>query len=369
MKVEIINYDHQGRGIAKLDNKIIFVPFTLIGDIVEIEIVKDKKYFMEGKVLKYIKKNPNRYKKVCKYYDKCGGCHIMHLPYEEQLNFKYEKIKNIIHKYLKENIKINDIVKSDNQFHYRNKVKFQYQDNVIGFYNNNSNDIIKIDKCLLLQNKLNNEIKKIDENTLTLRTNGKEVIKNESDKLTCTIGKYKFYVSLNSFFQVNDNVTLKLYNKVLEYAKPNNDIILDLYCGTGTIGIFVSKKASKVIGIEINKNAIKDANLNKELNNIKNIEFICGNVDTALNKINLKPDTIIVDPPRSGLTKETIDKILDLKPNKIVYVSCDPMTLTRDLNILKENYNVEEITPFDMFPNTYHVECVCLLTNKLGGFL
>lgn len=361
MKTEIFDYDHQGRGIGKINNKIIFVKNAMIGEIVEVTIINEKKNYLEGSIKKFIKPSNIRCKDLCKYYNQCGGCHILHLPYSEQLKFKYNKVKNIINKYLKEDIKINNIVASDKQFNYRNKVKFQHKNNLIGFYNNKSNDIIKIDNCLLLDDLLNHEIKNIDKNNLTLRTNGKEVIKNNNDTLICNIGEYRFNVSLNSFFQINENVTYKLYNKILEYVNPNSNIILDLYCGTGTIGIFISKNAKKIIGIEINEDAIRDANLNKELNNSKNVEFICGDVDKAMKNIKDKPDTIIVDPPRSGLTKITIEQILKFNPDKIIYVSCDPMTLVRDLNILKENYKILEITPFDMFPNTYHVECVTLL--------
>ena len=176
---------------------------------------------------------------------------------------------------------------------------------------------------------------------------------------------YKFLVSLPSFFQINDSVTPLLYGKVKEYLNPTKeDVILDLYCGTGTIGIFVSDSCKKVIGIEKCKEAIIDAKENAKLNHVTNIEFICGDAGVETKKLKEKPTSIIIDPPRSGLNKETIDIILKLEPTKIVYVSCDPMTLVRDLNILKEKYEIKEITPFDMFPNTYHVENVCLLLKK-----
>ena len=180
-----------------------------------------------------------------------------------------------------------------------------------------------------------------------------------------TIGKYKYIVSLESFFQVNDNVTYKMYEKIKEYCGANKeDIILDLYCGTGTIGIYLSDSCKKVLGIEINKQAIKDANKNKELNGINNIEFIASDVSKVINKIDIKPNIIVVDPPRAGLDEYTIKEIIKINPKKLIYTSCDPMTLARDLNILKYYFNIKEITPFDMFPNTYHVETVCELESK-----
>ena len=166
----------------------------------------------------------------------------------------------------------------------------------------------------------------------------------------------------NSFFQVNDYQTKNLYDKVVEYASlNNNEIVLDLYCGTGTIGIYLSGHAKEVIGVEVNKDAIKDANINKKINNVENISFICDTTSNINEIVNKNIDVVIVDPPRSGLDKNTINYILKNNIKKVIYVSCDPMTLMRDLNILKEMYDIKEITPFDMFPHTYHVECVTML--------
>ena len=176
------------------------------------------------------------------------------------------------------------------------------------------------------------------------------------------IGDYKFKISPDSFFQVNTVQAKKLYDKVLEYLEPNNDSVLDLYCGTGTIGIYVSKYCKKVYGIEINKYAVEDAFINKKINNVDNIDFKC--LDTSDINIKEKYDKIIVDPPRSGLDKKTINFLLNSESKRIVYVSCDPVTLSRDLELLSEKYNVIEITPVDMFSRTYHVENICLIERK-----
>lgn len=174
-----------------------------------------------------------------------------------------------------------------------------------------------------------------------------------------------FFVSDKSFFQVNKYNVKNLYDKVLEYAElTGNENILDLYCGTGTIGIYLSKYAKSVIGIEVNEQAIFDANVNKNKNNIENISFICDTTSNINNIVNNDFDVIIVDPPRSGLDKNTINFLINSKAKRVVYVSCDIMTLVRDLNILKQDYDIREITPVDMFPNTYHVECVCVLKLK-----
>ena len=159
------------------------------------------------------------------------------------------------------------------------------------------------------------------------------------------------------------NIALKLYNKVLEYLD-SGDNVLDLYCGTGTISLFLSKYFDRVIGIEINEEAVRCANLNKKLNHISNAEFICGDASKKIHHLKFQADSIVVDPPRSGLTSDGINDILKINPKKLVYVSCDPMTLARDLKLLKSNYEVKEVTLFDMFPWTYHVESVVLCIKK-----
>ena len=158
---------------------------------------------------------------------------------------------------------------------------------------------------------------------------------------------------------------IKLYDKVVDYANlSKDDSVLDLYCGTGTIGIYLSKYCKEVLGIEIVENAIKDANINKELNNIDNISFECGDVGRLINS-HYKLDVLVVDPPRAGLDKKTKKVILDNEYKRVVYVSCDPMTLVRDLSELLEKYEIKDITLVDMFPNTYHVESVVLLEIKM----
>lgn len=396
---KINSLDHYGRGITKIDNKISFIENALPNEIVQIKIDKNKKNFIEGSVLNYIKTSENRINVNCPYYDFCGGCNIMHLSYEEQLKFKQEKIVNIVKKYFKDNIKINKIVNSDTNINYRNKVTFQTKKN-IGFYKKKSYEIINIDNCLISNKLINDSIKYLnklnlkDINKITCRTASNELMiiletNNENIDITplkkiansvylkCnnnfkhiygnkniyeTLNNYKYIISPDSFFQINKNTCLKLYNKIKKYIGTNKKII-DLYCGTGSIGIFVSKN-NNVIGIEINESAIKDANENKKINNINNINFILGDSGKKLNQLNFNPDIIIIDPPRNGLNKETINNILKYNAEKLIYVSCDPMTLVRDLNILKENYIIKEITPFDMFPNTYHVETLTYLEKK-----
>ena len=384
--LQIESLDHSFRGIAKINGKIVFVKNALPNEVVEIKIDKEKKKYVEASVLKYIKTSNERIKPKCKYFSSCGGCDIMHLSYKNQLKYKQEKIENIINKYFKNNIKINDII-YDNNLNYRNKVKFQVN-KTIGLYKNETYEVIPIDQCLIANDIINKSIPFLNKldlkniSSITCRTamdklmisieSRKDVkIDNLLDiadsiyinnrhiygdkKLIEQLGEYKYVISEKSFFQVNKNICIKLYDEIKKHVGTNKNI-LDLYCGCGSIGIYVNKN-NKVLGIEINESAINDAEENKKINNLKNIDFICA--DSSI-KTEFKPDIVIVDPPRSGLNKKTIDNILKLKPNKIIYVSCNPMTLVRDLNKF-DSYNILELTPFDMFPNTKHVEIVTIL--------
>lgn len=397
--IEITSLDHNGRGIGRLNNKIVFVENALPGEIVDITILKEKKKYIEARVNNFIKKSEKRIKSVCPYFAECGGCDLLHLNYEDTLKFKEDKIKNIVNRYLDNKVRINNIVPCDNNFYYRNKTTFQVK-NSIGFYKNNTYDIIKTDKCLISSELINNSIEylkrldlkyvnkiicrsSIDELMIIIETNKldlditplKEIatsiyIKNNNKYnliygkkyITEKLGNYKYLVSPDSFFQININTCFKLYSKIKEYVKANKNV-LDLYCGTGSIGIFVSEN-NNVLGIEVNEYAIKDSIENAKLNNIKNIDFICGESGKTLNNIKFKPDVIIVDPPRAGLSKEAIDNIFKLNPKELIYVSCDPMTLVRDLNLLNKQYEIIELTPYDMFPNTKHVETIIYLKRK-----
>ncbi|MEG2311346.1 MAG: 23S rRNA (uracil(1939)-C(5))-methyltransferase RlmD [Bacilli bacterium] len=399
--VKINKLDHFGRGISRIENIPVFVVNALVDEEVEIRIINKKKSYMEANVVKYIKTSSKRIKGLCPYYNVCGGCNIMHMAYSDQLVYKENKIKEIMLKFLNyDNIK--PIIKC-NDLNYRNKITLQVNDK-IGYFKQKSYDIVEINECIIADNNINVVIKQLKKINLknikqiVVRTTKKEtmlvfyikdtiiekeilnnfkdvdtiILINDKEKvikgsgyITENINYLKYVISATSFFQVNRVGMENLYNKVLEYGQFNqNDKVLDLYCGTGTIGIYISKYCKEVLGIEINKEAIKDAFENKKINEIKNIDFKSGDVKDVLNKSNFKPNIIIVDPPRNGLDSGTIKHLLNLKSNKIIYVSCDPITLARDLNILKDKYNIVEITPFDMFVHTYHVECVVLLTWK-----
>lgn len=394
--LEIEKLDHQGRGISKINGKVIFIPNAYIEETVEVEVIKDTKKYMEGKVIEYIKTSSDRIKYNCPYYHECGGCNIAHINYKKQLEFKKNTVIDIFKRYA--NLDINpNICESEDKLHYRNKVVLHVENNKKGFYKDETNELVPINNCLLLNKKLNDVIKTLDKKIdisklkeILLRTNSEEVLakftsdnellntnivlkdkeEKEGEEVTKRIkenaiifnlGKYKYAVTSDSFFQVNTKQAIKLYDKVREYvAIEKVETALDLYCGTGTIGIYISDLCNRVIGVEVNKSSVTCANYNKLLNKIDNIEFIEGDVSTVINN-EMNPDLIVVDPPRSGLDNKTISIIKQIKPKKLIYVSCNPMTLARDIQKLSEEYKLNNIELFDMFPNTHHVESISFL--------
>ncbi len=397
MEVKIDRLDHQGRGIAMMD-KVTFIPDALPGEIVDIEITESKSKYNVGKVKNYIQRSDMRIKPVCPYYHVCGGCDLMHISYDEEVKYKENKIKNIMQRYAGLT-NVSKIVRCQTELGYRNKVTFKV-DKKLGIYKKDSHDITYIDNCMLISEQMNSYIEIINNMDLT---GVYEVVIRESDNadmiifkcdddvkldvddleanvvryydrkyktlkgnnyIIDKIGDLSYKISPSSFFQVNSHQVKRLYDLVLENLElKNTDKVLDLYCGTGTIGLYVSRYCSDVFGIEINEDAIKDANYNKKLNDIDNIFFTVGD-SKIIKDISYKANKIIVDPPRAGLDRKVIDEILNINPETLVYVSCDPITLARDLNILKNNYAVEKIIPVDMFPRTYHVETVCKLRRK-----
>lgn len=394
MITKVKGLSHEFRGIAKDGSKVIFISNALPDEVVDINIIKENKKIKEGKVVSYITKSSNRIEPICPYYNKCGGCNLSHINYQKSLEYKKEIVKNILKRY--SNLEINPtIISNNNEYYYRNKISLKIKNNHLALVRHNSNELIEIDNCLLVNKNINKIINILNKqnleeiNSITIRgeeelmvivngridnkfidslknnvksivLNGKVVYGKEYIKITVKDIIYAIYP--DSFFQVNTKMIPNLYDKILEYAGNNiEDSLLDLYCGAGTISIYLSKYFKKVRGIEVNKDAIRGANLNKKINKVSNTNFEC-HLSSQIDKI--EEDIVVVDPPRNGLDKITIQKLKESNVKKIIYVSCSPITLARDLNILKEKYDLNDITLLDLFPNTNHVECVSLLCLK-----
>ncbi|MGM9834547.1 MAG: class I SAM-dependent RNA methyltransferase [Bacilli bacterium] len=397
-KVTISKLDNYGRGICYIDDKITFVYNALPKEIVFIDdFVKYSKY-QEAIVKRYEKISIDRVEPVCPYYNACGGCQLMHLSYEDNLKFKEDKLKSILSKYgnYNGNIIMNGCSKD---LYYRNKVTLKINNYKVGYYEGHTHKLVEISKCVVGNEDINNFIKdiktfNIKNGSIVIRCNYKHELLlsiNTDQKLKLDsniiskhkivgivlnddtiygnnyfidkINSFKYKVSYNSFFQINPYMTSEIF-KELENLPNDYKNVLDLYCGVGTLGIVVADKVESLFGVEIVENAVRDAKYNSSANILENTTYYCGNVANVIPKLPKDIDLIIVDPPRSGLDKETITSILTIKPQNIIYMSCDVMTLARDLKVLQNKYDIISVKGYDMFPYTYHVECVCVLKLK-----
>lgn len=398
MEVTIEKLDHKGQGIAHIDNITTFIPKAIPKDIVEIEITKKKKHYQIGRVTKYIKRSNDYKPAFCPFYDLCGGCDLQNFSYEKQLEYKKEKVKNIFGRM---KIEIDPIVVANkNPKNYRNKIELKVKEGKIGFYQAKTNKIVEINNCMITRSCINKVLPFIKtwnilEGNITIRCNQNEevlIIIETKDAISMDIEKIKdkiklvgvvlnkkpiygesfiieringvlFKYSYDAFFQVNPEVAKELFAIVKENMKENLKV-LDLYSGVGTFSLTLAKKSQKVVGVEIVPNAVLNAINNAKINRIENVEFLLNDVEDAISKIKEDFDVWVIDPPRSGIDKNTIQVIKKNIPPKIIYISCDPQTLARDVNDLKEDYIIEKTYVLDMFSYTYHVETICIMNSR-----
>lgn len=392
MKIEKI--DNKGRGITYYNGLITFVNNALPDEEVKINITSENKKFYTADALEISNDNKNRVLPKCPYYNTCGGCNLQHINIEYEDEFKENKVKEILRKYANVDVPLK-INKNDKELFYRNKITLKIEDGKWGFYNDSTHKLCEISQCLIANNSINEFLKqntlKINNGVITIRSNyegyllliitTEEKLDINKDDLPSNISgiilnnkciykdnyfydyidDMKFKVSYDSFFQVNNYMASNIFKILRNNVKGKN--LLDLYCGVGTLGLSLKDNFKNIYGIEKVKNAIVDAKHNAKINNVSNAFFYDGDTAKILDKLNQKFDTVIVDPPRSGLNKETLEHIKRINPKTIVYVSCDPMTLARDISELSE-YKVEKANVLNMFPKTYHVESVVILNRK-----
>lgn len=398
MQVKIERFDDLGRGIGYINNKVTFIDKVVPEDIVEVELTKEKKKYNEAKLIKIIKPSPLRIDAKCPYFSKCGGCQFQNITYENTIKYKKEKIVNIFSKH-----KISifpEVITNISPYNYRNKITLKVNNYKIGFYINKTHNLVEINKCLLANPAINASIPLIKRfnicnGEVTIRCNQNAeilIVINSQDNLNIDTNYLKskiklvgivvnnkiyygenslfermnnllFKISYDSFFQVNPFIASQLF-QIIGDNIDSSDKVLDLYCGVGTLSLMAAKKAQKVLGIEVVPNAIINALFNARVNDLNNTQFVINDASTAISKI--KPDfnKVIVDPPRSGLTKNIIDVLLKIKPDEIIYVSCDPQTLVRDFTLLSSIYEIKKSYILDMFSYTYHIETILILTKK-----
>ena len=389
--VKIEKYDDLGNGITKINNKVCFVKRALPNEEIDIKIIKDKKNYLEGVIDKIIIPSNNRVESICPFYNDCNGCNFLHTRVDEEKKFKIERCLNFFNMF-------NNFYETEDN--YRNKIILHFNNNLIGYYKEQSHDIVEIDNCIIVNNKIN-EIIKILKKYLSNKDSGKVLIRcNYNEEILISIDgiyksinslidnqlidnilynnkvlkgndyfieqvfNYKFMVHHDAFFQVNRKGLEQIFNIIELYLKDKKiDNALDLYSGTSVLGIFISKYVKEVTSIEKNKNATEDAKYNIKLNNINNLKVINGCVEDYIDKFN-NIDLIILDPARSGLDKKTIDYLNIINSQYIIYISCNIHSLKRDLSLLKDNYDIEDINIVDMFRRTNQCEVVMILERR-----
>lgn len=457
--VEVLDAGAKGVCVAKApDGKVIFIPNVVPGDVVDVQTVKKRKAYYEGRATQVHTFSEHRVEPVCEHFGSCGGCKWQNMAYSQQLVYKQQEVFNHLKRIGKIELpEFEPILGSKEQFFYRNKMEFSFsnarwltpeeiqsgeelgKENALGFHIPKMWDkILDIKKCWLQgdpSNDIRNEIRAFAnqhqmeffnprENsgflrTLMIRTAStgeimvliqffkedkaqRELLLNFilerfpmitslqyviNEKLNDTIydqevicyhGRdyileemegLQFRVNAKSFYQTNSEQAYELYSITRDFAGlTGEELVYDLYTGTGTIAQFVSRKAKKVIGVEAVPEAIADAKINADHNKITNCEFFVGDMKNVFNdefiETHGQPDVIITDPPRDGMHKDVVDQILKIAPKRVVYVSCNSATQARDLALMDEKYKVVKVRPVDMFPQTHHVENVVLLEKR-----
>lgn len=452
----------EGKALTRIDDMVVFVPYCVPGDIVDLQVTKKKHSFMEARVERIVKPSEERCEAVCKHYGVCGGCKWQILPYPAQLRYKQQQVTDNLTRIGKVKLpEISPILGSKHIYAYRNKLEFTFADRKwlswdeihaaggldkidntygLGFHITNCFDkVLDIEECHLMpdiNNRIRNGIRRFARDhgmsfynehthqgqlrTLILRANHKgeimlilsfgeplddngfallkwlhsefpEIVSLQyvvNTKYNDTIGDLdiqvffgadhimeemeglQFKVGPKSFYQTNTEQAYELYKVARDFAElTGEELVFDLYTGTGTIANFVAKQAKQVIGIEYVPEAIEDAKVNAKLNLLDNTLFFAGDMKDILNEDFIaqygRPDVIITDPPRAGMHEDVVKTILFAEPKRIVYVSCNPATQARDLALLDEKYEVTKVQPVDMFPHTQHVENVVQLKLRI----
>jgi 23S rRNA (uracil1939-C5)-methyltransferase len=382
VKIESVAFG--GEGVGRIDNFAAFVPFSAPGDELEIEITQVKKKFVRGRILKIIKESPSRTKPLCRYYEKCGGCCYQHLDYEYQLKIKKKQVQDAFWRIGKTaNPPVLDVIASSQVYYYRGKAQYHAaavsNGWEIGFLDVSGGKLINIEQCEIMEETINEKMRVLRENKrLKSGINGQLTIwsdclpenEKEKDSIIRIVKGKNFVVPNDGFFQANLFLTDRLVDEVCRLCAVNKvNTLVDAYCGSGLFSVFLSPFAENVIGIEINEESVKYARINAEKFGVKNAEFIHGDIEDVLKRRFLAQgdqiDLIVLDPPRVGCKKTVLKAMIDLQPQKIIYISCNPATQARDIKYLNEcGYYLKNLTPLDMFPQTEHIEVIGFLALK-----
>ena len=358
-EIIITGYGSGGEGVGRLDDgKVVFVRGACMGDVLKVKINKDLPRSAWGEIVSVIKASEYRIKPECPHYPQCGGCDFRHMTYEHELDVKLQRVNDALKRIGGLSVGADEILSTGKTGGYRNKAVFHSDGKAWGFYASGSHEVVPIKRCDLLKGDINYALSGLNTDgtagEITIRSGRNGISPPLEEELDGLIFR------ISGFFQVNTEAALMLFQKAREYAAMSKDeTLVDLYCGVGSLAIFVGRDAGRVLGVELNQASIKAARENAQRNGFTHIDFISADV-SKWEAGDIQPDCIIVDPPRNGLSKGTIKKIAELAPKRIVYVSCDPATLARDIKAL-EGYSLTKACAIDMFPRTANVECCALL--------
>ncbi len=407
---------HDGQGVARIEGLAVFVPGALPGETVDVKVTQRKRKFGRAQLKSILEASPHRAEPPCPYYGECGGCDYQHASYALQLELKTEVVRQTLLRIGKIDTTVNPCLPSPKIWRYRNKVSWHARPDTtgwrLGYYRSDTRNLLGIEDCRLISRAMQ-EVSNTIGKTLpqlqqpgpslevTVRESSYEgqmmvildgvkrqqslrllaglkqenlsLLYNEGQETRVLSGQpflyeklhdFIFKISPLAFFQVNHGQTQQLLGILTEWLKLQGDEeILDAYCGVGTLALPLARQARKVMGIEAYKPAVKDAQSNARLNGLRNTRFLAGSTEEILPTLTNRFDAVIIDPPRSGCTPQVVRAIARLKIPRVVYVSCEPSTLARDLALFEQAaYGIEKVQPLDMFPWTRHVETVVLIT-------
>jgi tRNA/tmRNA/rRNA uracil-C5-methylase (TrmA/RlmC/RlmD family) len=361
LKIEDVAFG--GKGVGREQGKAIFVPYTIEGELVSAELVREKKQFAEAELAEVKESSPHRVTPECPYFGRCGGCAYQHIGYEHQLAVKWRQVRDVLQRIGKlKDVPLRPIIPSPKQYEYRNRITVHVQDGVVGFFRRDSQRLIDIERCPISCDEVNRALKELRG-------------RNPRD------GHYTLRASRGPrvFSQTNNEVADALRDLIVDLVPPNQDLLIDAYCGAGFFAKALLNKFERVVGIDWDKFAIAAA---KE-NAIEKEIYVAGDVEEELQRVgtvhpnrpavndidrgrlrSIAPTTILVDPPAIGLSTDVRRAVLDLAPTTLIYVSCNPATLARDLKELAGKFTIDSVTPLDMFPQTAEIEVAVHLQSK-----
>ena len=417
-KVKIEKIVSGGYGLGHLDGRVILVPYSVSGEEVLVDVAPARKGVAWGSIKEILSPSPSRVRPFCSHYTRCGGCQLQHIAYKDQLEHKRLIVEDALRRLGGlEGMDAGSCIASPVHKGYRSRVRLHCRGRRIGFYEFRSKKIVPLECCPVLSDKINaclnqfsayisgNPIKGLSEVQITEGTDSRLVLTLEMDSMpeagligelqdnrdvsgaavrvghhrnrlwgeahsTVSVEGRTFRISPGSFFQANLSLLPTLIRQVLETVKPNDiDMGVELYGGVGVFCTMLSEKVERLVVVEWNRDAAGDSVFNLKTNRIGNVEVISTSAEDAMDLLfsrDIKPELVVIDPPREGLSTIAREKLIRMSPQQLLYISCDPATLARDIKsiLASGGYCLEKVTPLDMFPHTSHIECVCSLIKE-----